>query len=254
MNSVCTAARPQFLTLHVHPHEGIDWGWGGDTTRQMSQTKQKDIPCHIMSCSATKWTGGYLGRWAIFFVAHGWASVHLWEAVSDCFGLVQFVFFLSSSTSLLIKQLSSCFCSSFLLPLLHCWLEGDASEQFCDAQLPARITHNIALLHWEDSSTFSQVVWVSEALVGIVIVSMFICGRSLKPLKPSNSYRMDLNSEYSNQLCLVKARELLKIHRHEDLGTYAGVWVFSTAANNNLQSPGCLLVLLGDDQSSHANM
>lgn len=142
--------------------------------------------------------------------------------VSDCFCLVQFVFFLSSSTSpLFIENFLSCFCSSFPLPLLHCGLEGDAIEQL--------LTHNTTFLHWEDSSTSSQAVWVSEALVGIVIVSTFIYSRSLKPLKQSNSYRMDLNSECCNQLSSVKVREFLKIHRHEDLGTYAGVWVFSTA-------------------------
>lgn len=84
-------------------------------------------------------------------------------------------------------------------------------------------------------------------MVGIVIVSTFIYSSSLKPLKPSSSDGKNINSECTNQLSLVKVRELLKIHRHEDLGTNAGVWVFSTAVNNDLQGPGCLLVLLGDD-------
>lgn len=66
----------------------------------------------------------------IFFFAHGWASVHSWEVVSDCFGVVVCCFLSSSTSPLLIKQFLSCFCYSFPLPLLHCGLEGDASEQF----------------------------------------------------------------------------------------------------------------------------
>lgn len=69
MDNVCTASRPWFLTLHVHPHQGIDWRWGGHNQADVvpNQTKQKDIPWHIMSCSVTKWTGGCLGRWDVFF-------------------------------------------------------------------------------------------------------------------------------------------------------------------------------------------
>ena len=85
-----------FLTL---PTQWIDCrlhsGLGGDMTRQMSWTIQRDIPYHITSGSAIKGKRKAFRGLAIFYSGTGWASVHPQDVVSDCLYITCFVFFLS---------------------------------------------------------------------------------------------------------------------------------------------------------------
>lgn len=93
---------------------GVRKRLGGDTTRQMTQTDQRDIPCHITSCFAMKkGEEGILEGLAIFCSGTGWASVYPWEVVSDRLCITSACFLSSSTRPLLIKQFLS-WCTSFL--------------------------------------------------------------------------------------------------------------------------------------------
>lgn len=123
MNSVCPVQRPSvFLTLSP---QGIDWGMhkrlGVETTREMTQTNQRNIVWHMMLCSAIKRERKGFSMLAIFCSGTVWTSVYPWEVVSDCVCIICFVF----SFSLLLLHLLkffiftynfSCFYSPFIFP------------------------------------------------------------------------------------------------------------------------------------------
>jgi len=114
---------------------------------QLAQTDPRDNPYHIPSCSAIKPGGEFFQR--SHCLETGWASVCLWEVVSNCpcitcsgKGLVLcwFFFFLfapSIKLSLSRPKRFSRFCPSSSLPYPAV---GAASEQLSRAELPAGVS------------------------------------------------------------------------------------------------------------------
>lgn len=76
LNSACTEPRP-FMLL-VPPYQWITWGcarsWEGTQTGQLTPNDHRDIPDHMVSCSAYRtWgrgRGGTFGVMEFFFPSH----------------------------------------------------------------------------------------------------------------------------------------------------------------------------------------
>lgn len=118
---------------------GVGKWLGGDTARQMSQTNQRDVPHHVMSCSATKQRGGGLGRYAMFCSGTGWAPVSLgrWRVIGFIspvlFSFLSFFFHFSFTyqTIFIWTYEVFCFYSSFSPPPSHWGRGGELSVRLC---------------------------------------------------------------------------------------------------------------------------
>lgn len=117
-----------------------------EITRQIIQTNQGAIPCHLTLCSAVKWGGGKFRRFPIFRLGTVWAyscPLGMVTGSLDIICGIPFVIvlscFLSSFTSLLLELLlyiDSQFFSFFAPPFffLQCTaVEGAVSEQLWGA-------------------------------------------------------------------------------------------------------------------------
>jgi len=66
--------------LLIISHQGVGWGctrnWEGTQLGQLTPTDQRDIPCHITSCSAYKADGRRKKRWTWEVMAFVFPSNH----------------------------------------------------------------------------------------------------------------------------------------------------------------------------------
>jgi len=89
LSSSYTESRP-FLLL-TPPHQRVGWGctrtWEETRPGQLTQTDLRDIPHHMMPCSATKLGGG----WAGGLLRRDWLGIGQ-LVVSNCFHLQHFSF------------------------------------------------------------------------------------------------------------------------------------------------------------------
>lgn len=127
LNSACTASRfSVFPTWVLH---WLGWGWASDWEEtqlgQQSWMDQGNTPSHITSCPSVK--PGRLSSWSSHCPEAAWASICLWEVVSDCFCITIIIFFIHLAIKLSLSwhmRFSSCFCTAYSL----CHPAGCGSE------------------------------------------------------------------------------------------------------------------------------
>lgn len=93
LNSACTVSRPSLFPI-LWPQR-VGWGWARSWERtqpwQLTWSGERDVPYHMVVCSATKLkVEGKEGEFVFqggYCLEIGWASVHLWEVVSDCLSI-----------------------------------------------------------------------------------------------------------------------------------------------------------------------